>query len=69
MLPGHLGPLGPRLLGGLDGHVDFLLAGLVVGGEDMLVVEGADGLGRITRAHLFAPDDQGDLDLLREHPL
>ena len=53
-----------RRRGGIDGHLDLGLAGLVVDAENVAMVVGADGLGGVAGAHLLAADDQRDLDLL-----
>jgi hypothetical protein len=67
VLPRHFRPLAPRGGGGLDGHVDLFLAGLVIGGQDMLMIVGAHGLGGVAGADFLAADDQRDFDLLGEH--
>ncbi len=69
ILPGRGLPL---LLGGqgrVDGEAHFGLAGLVEGGQHVLVVMGADGLLRPAGADFSAADDERDIDLQAELPL
>jgi hypothetical protein len=54
-----------RLLGCVDGGRHLVGAGLVVGGQDVLVVVRLDHDAGVAGAHLLAADDQRDLDLGR----
>ena len=67
LLPTRRAPLVPGLPGGLGRRLDLRSAGLVEGGEHVLVVVRADGLADVARAHLLASNDERDLDLLGRH--
>jgi len=56
------GPLFVRLHGGIDGHADFLLAGLVVAGQHVALVMRAHHLGHVACADFLAPYNKRYID-------
>ena len=61
--PVGLGPLLAGLHGCVDRHLDLFRAGLVVGGQHVMVVVRHHHFAGIARADLLAADDQRDIQL------
>ena len=62
--PGRGSPFRPRMCGRVDGQPDLLLTTLMHVGQDVLLFVGHDDGTELSRAHIGAPDNQGDLDSL-----
>ena len=58
-------PIAPRFARGRDRRLHLARRGLVHPGEDVAIAVRHHGLDRRAGAHLFAADDEGDLDLAR----
>jgi hypothetical protein len=69
LLPRRAVPVLPRGGGGLDRLLDVAGRALVDGGEDMILVVRHHRVEGLARAHLFAADDERQLDLLGPHLL